>query len=180
MPIASGDILVKLSAPAGTVGNGTAQASVDASLGKYMSSTQLTNNTLHNLFTAMTGDNNAGQIHDYRCIFFHNNHASLSMISPRVWISSEVAGGADTYIGLDPSGVSSATNAQNQATFTTLTTGIPAGVTFTNPTVKISGLAPADVPASSCFAIWVKRFANNSVAVNSDGATLKIEFDTEA
>ena len=56
MPIASTDILYKLSVTAGAAGNATAQATPANSFGKYISTTQIVNNTLDNLFDDVTGD----------------------------------------------------------------------------------------------------------------------------
>lgn len=100
MPIVSSDILVKLSVTSGAAGNSTAQGNVNNSLGKYISTTQITDATLNNLFDDISGDENAAGTTDYRCIFFHNAHASLTLQSPKVWISGKrctVAAATDKF-----------------------------------------------------------------------------------
>lgn len=93
MAIVSGDILYKFSVKTGSAGNSTAGTAA-GSLGKYISTTQITDNTLNNLFDDITGDENAASTVDYRCFFVHNSHASLTWQNVVVWLSSEVAGGA--------------------------------------------------------------------------------------
>jgi hypothetical protein len=52
--------------------------------------------------------------------------------------------------------------------------------TFSSPTTKGTGLALGDIAAGSCRAIWIKRTAANSAALNNDGVTIRIEGDTAA
>jgi hypothetical protein len=56
----------------------------------------------------------------------------------------------------------------------------PASQTFTAPTTKGTGLAIGNIPAGSVAAIWVRRTAANTVAVNNDGVTIRCEGDTAA
>lgn len=87
MPIQTSDILFKLSVLTGSAGNSTAQGDPDASLGKYISTTQLSGTPANNLFDDVTGDENAASDVEYRCLFIHNAHASLTLQSPKVWLS---------------------------------------------------------------------------------------------
>src|SRR4051812_30836049 len=115
MPIASSDLLVKLSIKTGAAGNSGAQADPNQSLGKYISTTQLTDNTLNNLFDNISGDENAASTVDYRCIFLHNNHATLTLQGTKVWLSAEVAGGANAAIAIDNVAASAIGSASAQA-----------------------------------------------------------------
>lgn len=180
MPIASTDILFKLSTSAGAAGNANAQATPSNSLGKYISTTQIVDATLNNLFSDVTGDNNAASIVDYRCFFVHNNHGTITWLSPVVWQSADVAGGANVAIGLDPAGVTAIGSSSAQAALIASATTAPAGVTFTNPTTKAGGLQIANIPPGSCAAIWVQRTATNSAALNNDGCTFTVQGDTTA
>lgn len=85
MAISDSDILFKLSIKTGSAGNSGAQSDVNASLGKYISTTQVTDNSLNNLFDNISGTENAASTVDYRCIFIHNAHATLTMLSPVVY-----------------------------------------------------------------------------------------------
>ncbi len=179
MSISSSDILFKLSTTSGAAGNTTTQGNVNNSLGKYISTTQITDATINNLFDNISGDENAASTVDYRCIFIHNNHATLSLISPYVWISAEVSGGASVAIGVDATGITPIGQAPVQAVTIANETTAPAGVTFSAPTTKVTGLTVGTIAAGYCVAIWIRRTAANSAALVSDGATIKIEGDTQ-
>jgi hypothetical protein len=179
MPIASSDILFKLSIKTGTAGNQSAQPDPNASLGKYISTTQLTDNTLNNLFDNISGDENAASTVDYRCIFVHNAHASLTLQGTKVWLSAEVAGGANTAIAIDNAAASAIGGSTAQADSIATETTAPTTVgTFSSPTTKGAGLTLGDIGPGQCRAIWVKRTATNSSALNNDGVTIRSEGDT--
>lgn len=178
MPIASGDILYKLSTTAGSAGNSTAQADPNASLGKYISTTSIVDATLSNLFDNISGDENAASTVDYRCFFVRNAHATLTWLSPVVWISAEVSGGASAAIGIDTTAASAIGASPAQALTIADELTAPAGVSFSSPTTKGTGLALADLPAGYCRAIWVRRTAANTSAKDNDGVTIRVEGDT--
>lgn len=178
MAITAADILFKFSvaAAAGDTTAGTAATS----LGDQISTTQITDATLHNLFDLITGDENAASDVEYRCLFVHNNHASLTWDLPFVWLSAETAGGAVAAIGLDPAGVTPKGQASAQAAAIATEQNAPAGVTFSAPTTKATGLALASIPAGSVAAIWIRRSAANTAALDLDGVTIRVEGDTAA
>lgn len=178
MSIASSDIKHRLTIKTGVAGDANAQADPNQSLGKYCSTTDLVDATLDNLFDNISGDENAASTVDYRAIVVKNGHATLTLVAPKVWISSEVAGGASVAIGLDPVGVVASTAVAGTSIANETTA--PAGVTFSAPTTKGAGLSVADVPAGSCFLLWVRRTAANTSAVDSDGATYRAEGDSAA
>lgn len=180
MAIVSADIKMRLSTTAGAAGNTLAQADPNASLGKYISTTDLVDNTLNNLYDNISGDENAASTVDYRCLFIYNSHGSLTLQTPKVWLSAEVSGGASVAIGLDTNAASAVGAAPAQALTIVNETTAPAGVSFSSPTDKASGLSLGDLDAGECRAIWVRRTAANSAALNSDGATIMIQGDTAA
>lgn len=180
MAIAASDIKFKLSVTTGSAGNTTAQGTVDNSLGKYISTTAITDNTLNNLFSDLTGAQNAASQVDYRCIFIHNSHATLTYIGAVIWISNQVAGGADIAIGLDTTAISAVGSASAQALTVASSTTAPAGVTFSAPSTQGAGLSIGDLAAGNVKAVWVRRTGNNTSPVNSDGGTLSIAGDTNA
>jgi hypothetical protein len=181
MPIASSDLLWKLSIKTGSAGNSAAQPDPNASLGKYISTTQITDNTLNNLFDDISGDENAASTVDYRCIFVHNNHGSLTLQAPKVWLSAEVSGGANIAIATDNTAASAIGSASAQADQIANETTAPSAVSaFSSPTTKGTGLSLSDLPPGQCRAIWVRRTAANTAALNNDGVTLRIEGDTSA
>ena len=178
MPIVSNDIKTKLSIKTGSAGNASSQSDVNASLGKYISTTEITDNTLNNLFDDISGDENAASTVDYRCIFIHNSHASLSYLSPYVWLSAEVSGGASISIGIDTTAASAIGNSSAQAVSITNETTAPAGISFSAPTSKATGLALGTIAAGYCRAVWVRRTAANSSAKDNDGVTISVSGDT--
>lgn len=180
MPIVTGDLLLKLSITTGVASNSNAQPNPNASLGKYISTSVIQDAFINNLFDNISGDENAASAVDYRCIFLHNAHASLPLQNAVVWISSEVAGGANTAIGVDPAGNLALNGAGAQAATIANETTAPSGVTFSSPTSKGTGLSLGNIAAGQVRAIWVKRSATNSAAINADGVTIRTEGDTAA
>lgn len=180
MAITATDILYKTSTTAGAAGNANAQAVAGQSLGKYISTTVITDATLNNLFPDVTGDENAASNVDYQCYFVHNNHASLTWQSPVAWLSAEVAGGVTAAIAVDTTAASAIGSATAQAVTIANKNTAPAGQSFSAPTTKGTGLAVGNLPNGQCKGIWVRRTAANTSAVNSDGVTVRVEGDTAA
>lgn len=178
MPITDSEILVKYSVKTGTAGNTTA-GTANGSLGKYVSTTQMPDATLNGLFDDVSGLENQASEAEYRCIFIHNNHATLTWISPVVWVSAEVAGGANVAIAVDNIAASAvgatAAQAAEVANEDTAPTGVSA---FSTPTTEGTGLALSNIGPGQVKAIWVRRTATNSSALNNDGATLSFAGDT--
>jgi hypothetical protein len=179
MAIVSTDILYKLATTAGTAGNQNTSTPA-ASLGKYISTTQITDASLHNLFDVITGDENAASTVDYRAFFVHNNHATLTLQSPVVWIVSQTTGGASVAISVDTTAASTLASATAQMKTIANELTAPATQTFTTPTTKAGGLALGDIPAGQVKGIWVQRTAANSAALDLDSAVIRVEGDTAA
>lgn len=179
MPIASSDIKLKYAVKTGAAGNSTA-GTANGSLGKYISTTEMPDATLNALFDDITGAENAALDVEYRCVFVHNSHATLTFTAPRLWISSEVANGASVQIGLDPAAPSAIGSASAQAAEVATENDAPAGVAFSAPVTKDTGLSLPSIPPGQCLAFWVKRTAANSPAMNADGFGFRLEGDTLA
>jgi hypothetical protein len=182
MAIVTGDLLYKYSKNTGP-GNSSAQADPNDSIGGFMSSSAWAGGTLHDLFDVVTGDENAASDVEYRCIFVHNNHATLALQTPKIWIVSQSGGvgvGADIAIALDGVGITVSNSASAQAERVANENTAPSGEVFSTPTTKAGGLSPANIPAGSVLPIWVRRSALNTAAVNSDDFVIRIEGDTSA
>lgn len=179
MAITAADILFKLSINTGP-GNSTAQTDPNDSLGRFMSSTQLTDNSLHNLFDLTTGAQNAASRVEYRVFFVHNNHGTLTLESAGIYIVSQVSGGATLDLGLDTTGnvAYNSASAQTVARPADEATA-PAGITFSAPTSG-APLSIGNLPAGQVRAVWVRRTNTNSSAVDSDGGTFMVAGDTAA
>lgn len=179
MAIAQSDILYKFSTLVGSAGNSNAGTAA-ASLGKYVSTTQITTNTLNNAFDDVSGDENAASDVEYRCIFIHNSHASLTWLAPVVWVSAEVSGGANFAISVDTTAASAVGGSSAQAKQVADEQTAPSTQTFSTPTSKGAGLAVGDIAAGQVKAIWIRRTAANTTALAGDGASLTVEGDTNA
>ncbi len=176
--ITSGEILFKYSVAA-AAGNTTAGTAA-GSLGDQISTTTIPDATLNALFDDISGAENAASTVDYRCIFIHNSNASNSLQNAVIWISSEVAGGASIAIGIDTTAASAIGSASAQALTIANETTAPVGVSFSSPTTAGTGLSLGTIAAGSCKAVWVRRTAANSAALNNDGVTLSVQGDTAA
>lgn len=174
MPVASSDVLLKLSTKVGAAGNANAGTPA-GSLGKYISTTQITDNSLHNLFDQISGTENAAGTIDYRCIFIHNAHATLAWQAVFVYLLSEVAGGASIAIGADPTAASVIASAAAQALEIANETTAPAGVIFSSPADFASGVSLGTIPAGQCKALWLRRTALAGAAVSNDGVSLRFQ-----
>lgn len=176
MAIVNSDIKLKLSTIAGSAGNSNAGV-VGASLGKYVSTTEIPGGQ-NDLFPNITGAENAANQVDYACVFVHNTHATLTLQQAKVYLSAEVAGGASTAIGVDPSAASAVGAASAQAVTVASDTTAPAGVTFSAPTTAGAALSLGDIGPGQVKAFWVRRTAANSAPVASDGVTFTVFGDT--
>lgn len=177
--IQSSEILYKysVSAAAGNTTAGTAAGS----LGDQISTTTIPDATLNALFDDISGAENAASTVDYRCIFIHNSNAANALQNAVVWLSAETAGGASIAIAIDNIAASAIGAATAQAAVIASETTAPSGVgAFSSPTTSGTGLSLGTIPAGSCRAVWVRRTAANTAALNNDGVTLSVQGDTGA
>lgn len=177
MAITATDILFKLSRVAGAAGN-SGTGTPGASLGKYISTTLVDSGDLHDLFTALTGAQNAASQVDYQCLFIHNAHASLTLTGAKVYVSAEVAGGTAVAIAVDSTAASALASASAQALQIADAVTPPAALTFSTPTSTGTALALGDIGPGQVKAIWVRRTASNSAPQANDGATITVFGDT--
>lgn len=184
--ISQNDIVFLLSAPSASGGYSASGAVGNASgSGKFCSTTAL-GSGLDNLFTDITGAQNAAQQVDYICLFVLNNTASgNSMLNTVAWIpstSNNTATGASIHkFALDPAGVTAKGSSTAQAALTTSATSAPSGISsWTSASATNSGgLSVGTVAPGDVFAVWFQRTAVNGAPLNSDGFTLEIDFDTQ-
>jgi hypothetical protein len=168
MPIISTDIVYRLS-------GGASNADVNASLGGAKSSTSV-GTGLHNLFDVVGSAEAAAGDTEYRCVYVHNNHGTLTMQSAKIWISSNTPSTDTTVeIALGSSAVNGTeTSVANENT-------APSGPTFSAPASEGAALSIGDIPAGQHKAVWIKRIVNTGAAAyNSDGCTLTTKCDTAA
>jgi len=179
MAIVASDIKTKLSVKTGAAGNSVAGTPA-GSLGKYISTTEISGTALNSIFDDVSGSENAASDVEYRCIFVHNSHATLTWTDVYVWLSAETAGGASIAIAVDGVAASPIGQAGAQADEVATEQNAPSGESFSAPISKVTGLLLGDIPAGYCRALWVRRSAANSAALNNDGVTLSHEGETAA
>lgn len=173
MAIVASDILWKLSVAA-AAGDTTAGTPA-TSLGDQVSTTVVTAATLQNLFDNVSGAEAAAGTVEYRCVFVHNNHATLTLVGAQVSIASQTAGGGTIDIALDNIAASAKGSGSTQAATIASETTTPTGVgTFGSGAVTVGDLAPGQVRA-----VWLRRTVTaGASAVNPDGVVLNCTGDT--
>lgn len=163
MAIASADIKYRLS-------GGGSNADPAASIGGAKSSTDMASTIFDDVSSA---EALAGDI-EYRCVYVHNDHGTLSYTSPKIWIEVQTpSASTDVAIAVGASAVNATETAvANEGT------APGGGVTFSAPANFAGGLALGDIPAGQHRAIWIRRTVNAAAAVASDGFTLRVQGDT--
>src|SRR4051812_21433937 len=177
--ITTGETLFKFSVAA-AAGNTTA-GTAPTSLGDQISTSAWAGGSLNDLFDDISGAENAASTVDYRCIFILNNHATLTMQNTVVYVSAEVSSGASITLAIDNTAASAKGGASAQADQITNETTAPSAVgAFSGPTTAATGLSVGNLTPGQVRAIWIKRTAANTAAVDADGFTLGIACDTAA
>lgn len=173
MSIEAADILLKYSETTGP-GN-TIAGSANGSLGGFCSTTEITSATLHNLFDVISGAENIALEAEYRCFFVHNSNVTDTFLNVRVFLVSEVAGGANAAVGVDATAASAVGSALAQAVTVADEDTAPSGVSFTIPTDYAAGAIIGDLAPGEVRAVWVRRTTTNSAAQSNDGVTLRVQ-----
>jgi hypothetical protein len=164
MPISSTDIVFRLS-------GGAANTSPLASLGGPKSSTAAPSGVFDDVGGAESG---AGDT-EYRCVYVHNAHASLTLVSSVLWIPSNTPSPSTTIdVGLGTSAI----NGTEQSVADESTA--PASVTFAAAATQAAGIALGDIPAGQSRAVWLRRTINAGAAAVNDTFTLRVTGDTAA
>ena len=168
MPIISTDIIYRLS-------GGAANSDVNASVGGAKSSVAV-GTGIHNLFDVVSSVETAAGDTEYRCVYIHNNHGTLTMQSAKVWITSNTPS-TDTSVEISLG--TSAVNGTEQTIANENTA--PTGTSFSAPSTEGASLTIGDIPAGQHKAIWIKRIVNaGAAAYNDDQATIRVKCDTAA
>ena len=161
MAIVSTDIQYRLS-------GGASNSDPAISLGGVKSSTAASN-----YFDDVSSAEASAGDTEYRCVYVHNNHGTLSLIGAKVFIQTNTpSSDTDVAIGLG----SSAINGTEQTVADESTA--PAGVSFSAPTTFAGGLAIGDLAAGAHKAVWVRRTVNAGAAAYADSFTLRVQGDT--
>ena len=161
MAIVSTDIQYRLS-------GGASNSDTALSLGGVKSSTAASN-----YFDDVSSTEASAGDTEYRCVYVHNNHGTLSLIGAKVFIQTNTpSSDTDIAIGLG----SSAINGTEQTVADESTA--PSGVSFSAPTTFAGGLAIGDLAAGAHKAVWVRRTVNAGAAAYADSFILRVQGDT--
>ncbi|MGK2898612.1 MAG: hypothetical protein ACSLE9_07975 [Burkholderiaceae bacterium] len=174
MAVESADVEIRLTTKAGAAGDSTASTPA-ASLGKYASTTVLTDATLENLFDNVLGAEAAAGRTTYRAIAVYNSHPTDTWESVAAYIPSQIAGGADLSIGVDPAGPSDIDSAGAQGEEIATETDAPAGVTFSTPSTYGDGIVLGDLAPDECVIVWARLVVPaDTNALSLDGALIAV------
>ena len=178
MPILFSDIKFLHSIKSGSAGFSVAQVDPGLALGKYASTTLWAGGAPNDLFDDVSGAENLGGVADYRCLFVWNSHPSLTLTAAKVWLPSQVAGGADVTVAVDSTPKSTLTDSVAQALEVTDQNTAPAGLTFAaaatlGAALSLGNLAPGEVRA-----FWLRREPQNTAAMSGDGVTIRVTGET--
>ena len=167
MPIVSGDIDFFLS-------GGSGNTNPNNSLGGVISTTEVIDDTLHNVFDKVTGDQALAGDTNYRGIYVKNSHASITLETTIIWINQNTTN-SEIAIGLSAQGLNATMTAiANEST-------APAAVSFSQPANKAAGLTMGDIPATQNYGYWLRRvIAPATAAENAATFHIKVEGDTAA
>jgi hypothetical protein len=164
MPIVSGDIEYRLS-------GGAANSDPAASLGGAKSSVEAGTN----LFDDVTGQESFDGDVEYRCIYVHNAHGTLTLQNAVIWIQTNTPSpGTIVAIALGGEGLNgTAETVGNENT-------APTGESFTSPSSKGTGLSLGNIPAGQHYPVWIRRTVSAGAAAYADSFTIRVEGDTAA
>lgn len=164
MPIISTDIKYRLS-------GGASNTDPAASLGGIKSSTDAPSGLLD---TVTSGEAASGDT-EYRAIYVHNAHATLTLEAAKLWIQANTPS-ADTTLE-----VGLGTSAVNATEQTIANEGVaPSGVTFVAAADEAGAITLGDIPAGQHRAVWIKRIVSAAAAASNDTANLRVKGDTAA
>ena len=167
MSVIASDIKFYLSGGAGN-------SDPDVSLGGAKSTTEITDNSLNNLFDNVSGAEHVVGDTEYRCFFVKNDSAEVAY-NVKIYIETNTPAVDDTAeIGLDLAGVGDSAD-----TVADEDTAPSPAVTFSTANSYANALDIGTLGAGQSHAVWVKRIVSaGSTAQANNTATLKVSVDT--
>ena len=194
MSVTANDIKFYLT---GAGSDGGSQASPNAALGSYRSSTEVVTATLDNLFDDVSSSEATTGSTEYRC-FCIKNTASETLYNIKIWIYSETDPNSDQviYFAVEVPETANLTNGDAQSIVnettaptsinTTNFNGTGSGISnWSTAAIKANGLSTAygahddDLDAGEICFIWIKRVIDAGSQAQSNMAfTIRIEGDT--
>ena len=167
MSIVASDIKFYLS-------GGAANSDPNAALGGVISSIEVTDDSINNLFDDVDGQEHTDGDTEYRCIYVKNNSAETAY-NVKIYIDTNTPAVDDTLeIGKDLAGVDGTAD-----TISDEDTAPSPAVTFSSANGYSNGLSIGTMTAGQVIAIWVKRIVSaGSTAQSNNSAILKVSVDT--
>lgn len=156
-----------------------------SSLGKWMSTTQVSGVAIDDLFLDLNAAQNVALQVDYQCLFVANFTVSVdTMRNPFVWMPSQfyTTGGANLFLAVDPIGPLPYNSPFPQAQSINSTTTMPSvlGWYGVSPTYNPGGLLVPDIPPGYACAVWIQRTATNCPALTPQSLSLQVTFASDA
>lgn len=153
---------------------GAANADPDAALGGAISSVEVVDDTLSNLFDRVAGSESLAGDTEYRAIFIKNTHATLIYQDAVIYISSNTPS-TDTTVA-----IALADEAVGTGTIETIANEntAPVGPTFSSPSTALTGLSIGDLAPGEMKGIWVRWVISPNAAAVLDQCTLTISGET--
>lgn len=97
---------IKFYLSGGTTGAGNTDP--NGSLGGVITTSEIADNLLHNLFDLVSGDDRTSGDTEYRCVFVESSYVDFLLSNIEIWVESLVSALEDDFsIGFVPSGVNS-------------------------------------------------------------------------
>lgn len=153
---------------------GAGNTDPNASIGGVISSTEVADNNLHNLFAKVKWQESEVGSEKYRAIFIKNEHASLTWEDVVAFIKSQSTSD-DTSIEI---GVCDEGKNQNIEVITNEDTA-PANVNFVSAEGFASGVSAGNLEKGDYIGLWVKRIVNvGAKAKGGDEAELECKGGT--
>ena len=151
---------------------GASNSDPNTALGGAISSTEITDNTLNNLFDNVTGDEHTAGDTEYRCFFFKNTAAETAY-NVKIWIESNTTSGDDEIqIGKEASAGTPVQTIANEST-------APTGISFSTAAGQANAISLPDLSAGIVYAIWVKRVVSTGTTPQANNsAQIKVYCDT--
>ena len=163
MPIIATDIHYRMS-------GGASNTDPAAAIGGAKSSTSFTSNAI---FDDVSSAEAAAGDAEYRCIYVHNAHSTLTLQGAKIWIQSQTSSSdTDIAIALCGEGLNgTAETVANEGT-------APTGESFSQPASFAAGLTLGDLAPGEHYPVWVRRTVNAAAASATDTWTIRVQGDT--
>jgi len=144
-------------------------------LGGAISSTEVVDNSLNNLYDNVSGaESSAGDI-EYRAIFVKNTHATLTLQGAQVYIDTNTPS-TDTEIQ-----ISVATEVGSPIQTVADESTAPTNQTFSTAAGQANAISIGDLTPGAVKGIWIKRTVTaGASAYSNDNVIIKVFGDTDA